>query len=342
VPREPVLLSFGTPWCFLTCATPTARELPPHLKRIGLKLFGSELRLDNVVSRMTEPRSVSIYGMTFSLVQSASDDSLQNYVNEFAVEKNKDPYGVQKVVDKLARRDNKSITLIDIGANLGVLSIYMSRKLPRAQLLAFEPVPTTYFYMRYNMYLNNVTIWHCGSLISRPYGDFSIMEIPQSQALNDTKRLIRRTYARGLCAVHGAVSAATGLSEVNISYSETSSQLATLRTSPEREISGSSKTMTMVPATAYELQAILSMQEFAVLDYLKIDCEGCEFSVIPAIDAELVNKSRIAVLGIELHQSLMDPKMVTVAEKPAKSAVEATVRALKKRGCNTELWTQYC
>lgn len=46
--------------------------------------------------------------------------------------------------------------LIDVGANIGMFSIYMKRKFPEARIMAFEPAPVTYD-MHRNLKLHNAT-----------------------------------------------------------------------------------------------------------------------------------------------------------------------------------------
>ncbi|KAH7322397.1 FkbM family methyltransferase [Stachybotrys elegans] len=47
--------------------------------------------------------------------------------------------------------------MIDVGANIGLFSMYMKRKYPGAKILAFEPAPVTYGILQRNLELNNAT-----------------------------------------------------------------------------------------------------------------------------------------------------------------------------------------
>lgn len=55
--------------------------------------------------------------------------------------------------------------IIDAGANIGLFSLYMKKKYPRARILAFEPAPETYRLLAQNLELNHVEgveIEQCG------------------------------------------------------------------------------------------------------------------------------------------------------------------------------------
>eukprot|EP00747_Dinoflagellata_sp_TGD_P006643 gnl/TRDRNA2_/TRDRNA2_116308_c1_seq1.p1 gnl/TRDRNA2_/TRDRNA2_116308_c1~~gnl/TRDRNA2_/TRDRNA2_116308_c1_seq1.p1 ORF type:complete len:218 (+),score=36.33 gnl/TRDRNA2_/TRDRNA2_116308_c1_seq1:74-655(+) len=51
--------------------------------------------------------------------------------------------------------------VIDIGANVGGVSVAAAKLYPEAQIIAVEPDPTTYRYMMWNLKINNVTdhVW---------------------------------------------------------------------------------------------------------------------------------------------------------------------------------------
>merc|ERR1719487_2476049 len=52
------------------------------------------------------------------------------------------------------------INVVDMGGNYGVVTIAAFKKYPRmVRAIVVEPVPSTYFLLRWNMYLNNVTVF---------------------------------------------------------------------------------------------------------------------------------------------------------------------------------------
>jgi hypothetical protein len=54
--------------------------------------------------------------------------------------------------------------VIDIGANIGIVALYLAKKHPGIQIIAIEPVPTTFRHLEENLWLNgvsNITALNC-------------------------------------------------------------------------------------------------------------------------------------------------------------------------------------
>ncbi|KAI0912705.1 FkbM family methyltransferase [Ustulina deusta] len=47
--------------------------------------------------------------------------------------------------------------VIDVGANIGMFSLYLKQKFPSSKILAFEPAPETYNILRRNLELHNIS-----------------------------------------------------------------------------------------------------------------------------------------------------------------------------------------
>jgi hypothetical protein len=94
-------------------------KIPLPLLRLGLKLFdNNETMLNDVINNMEEPQDVKIEDQILSLVQYKGDTSIGKLKGEFT---NNDNYG-------LNRLDNVvNGTFIDIGANLGAISIFVAK-----------------------------------------------------------------------------------------------------------------------------------------------------------------------------------------------------------------------
>jgi FkbM family methyltransferase len=56
---------------------------------------------------------------------------------------------------KYSNKSKKDLKILDIGANVGYFSLYMSRKFPDSQIFSFEPFPATYDRLKENLKLNN-------------------------------------------------------------------------------------------------------------------------------------------------------------------------------------------
>ena len=74
---------------------------------------------------------------------------------------------------------------------------------------------------------------------------------------------------------------------------------------------------------------------------LKIDCEGCEFAAVPAMEDLVLDREKVLSLQGEWHLSLLNPGEQTYAAKPSTIIAEKTKEILIKRGCNVE-WRINC
>jgi len=71
-----------------------------------------------------------------------------------------DGYGLASLC-ALKHDENGMLVVLDIGANEGAVSIAAFKKCPRSiRIIAVEPVPSTYFLLCWNMWLNGVDMWH--------------------------------------------------------------------------------------------------------------------------------------------------------------------------------------
>ena len=83
-----------------------------------------------------------------TLAQAKGDEGLADLKAEFA---GRDGYGLKNF------KQNSTGLMIDIGSNIGAISIYFAKQFPKWRVFSLEPIPTTYFISLYNVYLNNVT-----------------------------------------------------------------------------------------------------------------------------------------------------------------------------------------
>ncbi len=61
-----------------------------------------------------------------------------------------DLYGIESI------DFHKNDIIIDIGANIGMVSLYIAKRFPSVNLLSYEPIPTNYFYLMQNIKNNGV------------------------------------------------------------------------------------------------------------------------------------------------------------------------------------------
>jgi FkbM family methyltransferase len=61
-----------------------------------------------------------------------------------------DLYGIESIAF------HKNDIIIDVGANIGMVSLYIAKRFPSVKLLSYEPIPTNYFYLMENIRNNGV------------------------------------------------------------------------------------------------------------------------------------------------------------------------------------------
>jgi len=91
----------------------------------------------------------------------------------------------------MARRFlKKDSILLDIGANIGWCSLNLSKYVPKGRILAFEPIPKTYNYLKKNIEINgvrNIEKYNFG--FSDKKGDFVLYYNPKLSAASSLQRL---------------------------------------------------------------------------------------------------------------------------------------------------------
>jgi len=291
-------------------------KIPQPLIKLGLKLFdNNETYFLDIINSIEEPQELTVEGMSLSFVQYKGDTSISRLRDEFA--KN-DNYG-------LTRLDNIiNGTFIDIGANLGAISIFVAKKYYSKNLtvISFEPIHTTFFLFRYNMYLNQV---HHG----QNHSDLSINN-------NDTKLIGPEIYA---------FNNAFGSEFATLEF-VASKALSQFSAQSDRSIDDLKKENGLDWVTykiaVVPLNFIENHFHINVVDFLKLDCEGCEFDLIVSLKDFFINKNRLKYLGAEIHLSLMDKNELTLAKKPSSDVADKMLNILRERGCGRINWQISC
>lgn len=301
-------------------------NIPDALLQSGMTLFRcteGELRRNVIRSEV-----FSYAGTRLVLAAYKGDNTLERLRNEMG----HDHYGLHRIPTSA-----RGIVL-DFGANVGDFSIATALQRPFAQIVAVEPVPQQIWFMRLNLFLNNVTEMSCSDVGS--------------------------SFGRGVCVLNRAIThhhaglAYNGDVEVNFDLGNT--QNAAIRNPLLRDTyahwSGkdvprlrkdrfppySQKTSTLVRAASARDFLI----PFVPVLLLKFDCEGCEFDLLPSLHDELFNRTKIHWVGGELHLSLI-PKRTGREQRlhsrqRSLSEVDATFAALRRRGCPTSTWRILC
>jgi FkbM family methyltransferase len=193
-------------------------------------------------------------------------------------------------------------TVFDIGANIGLFTLFIKENIPDAKVFAFEPGPAIFRILRANAarYGDSISLYSCG-IADRPgeakfifYPNYSIMSGIHAGAVQDAETLRAGIKSR--------------LKEQNVDPSELTDR-------------GLDRMVRVALAGRQEYLCRLRtiseiMDEAAVpaIGLLKIDAEGSELDILAGIRAE--HWPRIRQVVMEIH----DPK--GTARLAAKSILE--------------------
>ena len=221
--------------------------------------------------------------MTLRLTQLKEDNSIARLRQEMS----EDTYNIHKCSAKPL--------VIDVGANIGDVSIAIAIIRLQSQIIAIEALPLLGFVIRMNMYLNNVP-------------EIKFKDIgPEGM--------------HGICVINSAVRR-RGVRNARMKFSKSMSQNA--------GFDDSSSTKSVVITEAVSLRNLVRSIQLPI-DMLKMDCEGCEFEAISDLDDYFLNKTRIRKFVAEFHLSLLSPHEKTYVKKTNKREIQDTLALMKKR-----------
>ena len=207
-------------------------------------------------------------GMELMSLRSLKDD---NTIKKLANDLRGDPYS-------LGTCYNPKL-IIDVGANIGAFCINAAKMYPHSQVICAEPAPETYSLLLWNLVENGVPLRQLSSL--------GVEGKP------------------GVIALHAAIGAEDG--KVDLMYTPTRSQNANVGMSrnTSRWATMTNPGWRKVSVDEYNLTKILTDSSVRSVDLLKMDCEGCEFTVIPSMRDWIINRTRIKTLVGEIHWASM-------------------------------------
>ena len=310
-----------------------APVLPTELHELGVRVFGSEEALATTVSAMQPALRQQALGQMFEMVQAPGDSSLPGScfrhtkpLTACAIE----GYGFCSR-KSCAYTEQKAHLLrgvaLDIGANLGDLAILIHKLEPRSQVVAVEASPHTHFFLLWNLHLNGVRL-----LREDQVGDANA--------------------GGGVLPLLAAVSDVPGTVEMR--WSDQRSQNAVIRRPDEHvtalevgaPIMASSDTArasipagwhsAMVPTM--NIPSWLRAHGVETVSLLKLDCEGCEFTVVPAWASFFSNKTAVPRFTGEFHWRALDRTAGRFQARPTDAQVAALEGVLRGRGCGAAPW----
>jgi len=242
------------------------KELPVHVYELGLQVLGSERVLDAVVANTVLKSEVySGEHMTFRMPLGDGVDP-------------EDGYGLDSL-GKKAANNGGMINMVDIGGNLGRVSIAAFKKNPRKmRIVVVEPVPSTYFLLRWNLWLNNIP-------------QFTLSEFKASPSTSGVVAL-----QNGIADVNGQKSGLCYTPPATMS-----ARICNCSTEEETRVPKEGETQCF-PMIGNTIDYFLNIFGGETISFLKMDCEGCEKSAIPSLMKQPKQSAqRILTFAGELH-----------------------------------------
>jgi FkbM family methyltransferase len=247
-------------------------SLPPPILALGWKLFGNEHAFFNVVQNSVMV-NITHAGIQMMVRMNKADDAL----TRLGEEGNYFSYDLDTMGEYRDASSNL-LNMMDIGGNYGVVTIAAFKKYPKSlRVVTVEPIPTTYFFLKWNLYLNGVPELNAD--------DFAAARRPPGVlALN-----------RGTAATDG--------DDLHLCFDPASSMNARIC-----DCRPGDARCTVVPSvTMSKLMRLFGDESVAMV---KMDCEGCEFQALPALSTPTLSY-RVRRLAGELH--IPDQRLEAIA-----------------------------
>ena len=180
-------------------------------------------------------------------------------------------------------------TVIDIGANIGLFSLFVQQEAPGARIYAFEPSPTAFRALHCNadLYLPNAKVFNCGiadaaqSATFTFYQNSSVFSGFHAEAEADhtaIRTVVENMVRKGQKSTLDPADLAAIVDELMVGRM-------------------ASQTLT---CQLYALADILQMEQIAQIDLLKIDAEKSETAILRGLRAE--DWPKIKQIVIEVHE----------------------------------------
>ena len=265
---------------------------------IALSWLGSVWkRLEGFSNETLAPQLVVWQDVSMNLVQMRSDTSIRRISGEIGWSR---AHGGKGDMYGLKRMSASRGIVIDIGANIGDFAISVAKLYPHIQIVALEPSPTTFLVLIQNLILNNVTILKSGDIRNRgPGGVLALNCVASERGMyihwSDSNSMNAFASDTGLPQRHGQ-------------------RLEGWKTKKVQ---------------SFNLTNFVKTKAIKRVEFLKMDCEGCEYDLIPRLSFHnWLSKDRVPFLSAELH-AMYNDKLFWEFSK-----IEQTLKALSDRGCS--------
>jgi len=243
---------------------PDVRALPEFLQTLGVQLFGSQQALNDILNQ-SHAVSFSYANVPMTARMMRGDNAETRLGAEGGV-----GYGLDTL---RSLQPQGPINMIDLGGNLGSTVIAVTKLYSgEVHALVVEPVPTTYFFLRWNLFLNQVS---------------DLSDVQDTTALSTTP---------GVRVLHAGVDTREG-SSLTVCSKIGNSMNSFILPSHIPCNCGVDAICSDVPTVS--MQALLNHFGTDSITLLKADCEGCEMKGFPELLS--LPPGRIRRLAGELH-----------------------------------------
>lgn len=192
-----------------------------------------------------------------------------------------DVYGLTSL-GTLPPNEHGMLDFMDVGGNLGVVAVAAFKKEPkRLRLVTVEPVPSTYFLLTWNLWLNGIP-------------EFGLQDWQTKPTLAGVL-----TLNNGVSAIDGQV--------LGLCYTPPFTMNARICNCAEQQYGPADHQPGKPQCANVQSRSFASLLGLfqngaARLTFLKVDCEGCEINLMPALDTIAKNPEwKLGRLAGELH-----------------------------------------
>ena len=139
-----------------------------------------------------------------------------------------------------------------------------------------------------------------------------------------------KTEQPGVIPLRAAFAATDG--SVDFAYSPKDSQGANIGGGRSIEDQSPAMGWRHFAVRQYSLGKMLANANVTAIDILKVDCEGCEFTLIPSMQDWIINHTRVKSLVGEIHWPLTHPEKKTLAPQSPPEDISRFEDIMNRRG----------
>ncbi|MFM2296250.1 MAG: hypothetical protein RLZZ350_2663 [Verrucomicrobiota bacterium] len=223
------------------------------------------------------------------------------HLNEYETEFLYKELFTERVYLKHGIQLTRNSVVVDVGANIGLLAVFLQQEFPGIRLVLVEPSPVLGEIIRAN-------IAACGA---------NAVLVPAGLA--DTRKTAEFTFYAGYSIISGFKADLT--KDAEFLRGGINNQLSRTKLSPERKaefveslMEGKLENPQKFTAQLISFNDLVTEQKLARVDLLKIDAEGCELEILHGIGATNWPKIQQVVMEVHEAQGFRVGEVVTLLE----------------------------